>query len=180
MTVCGIDLGNKSRNGIAIYNHSTNNLIDYSYLQYDCKSTAYHHRKKILDQIHKYDNSYDIDYIVFEKVNLFRGKGVSPLANIVSLSYIQATIINEFSEYINISGVDVRTWKSRILGTAKATKEDSIKFVQEKYPYIDLKIPRFIKSNPDAFDWNHDLADAICISMFDDFKYLDKNIMNFK
>src|SRR5690606_32756266 len=99
-----------------------------------------------------------------------------PLSNILSLAFLQCSIIDNFSEEFKITHVDVRSWKSKVLGSAKATKEDAIKFVQERYPYVDLTIG----SNKKPVYCEH-LADAICISLYPDkdMSYIENNLVNF-
>lgn len=165
MNVLGMDIGGKTRNGICLMDSESERIIKYSFIAYDSKRTPLDHRMKILREVENYINKYKVDYIVFERINLFRGKGVSPLANIISLCKLQTTLIDNLSESVSIADIDVRSWKSRILGSAKATKEDSVKYVSKKYPEVDLKIPKYVVKDPDAFDWNHDLADSCLIAL---------------
>lgn len=180
MKILAIDIGGKTRNGFCLMDSETLEIIKSSYVVYDTKSTPWNHRQKILKEIKEYYLPY-ADAIVFERINLFRGKGVSPLANITSLCKLQTTLIDNLSQLINIYDVPVKTWKCRVLSSGNATKEDSIKFVQEHYSYIDLEIPVYSVKNPDKVIYNHDLADSICIA-YAACRYPDiilKNIVNF-
>ena len=58
MIILGIDLGNKSRNSIAVMNEKLE-LLEYSNLKYDPKTTTtWEHRKKICKQIQAYIDKY--------------------------------------------------------------------------------------------------------------------------
>lgn len=181
MNVLGIDIGGKTRNGFCLTNSKTEEIIEYSYITYDYKSTPLNHRFKILSEIERYMKNYQVDYVVFERINLFRGSGVSPLANIISLCKLQTTIIDNLSEKVKISDVAVKSWKSRILKNGNATKEDSINFVSLKYPDVNIKTSKGIKKTSE-FVYNHDLCDAICISLYGcrNKDMLAKNLVNYR
>lgn len=165
MNILGMDIGGKTRNGFCLMNDKEV-ILETSFIVYDNKQTPLDHRFKILSEVNRYLNNYDIKYILFERINLFRGRGVSPLANIISLCKLQTTLIDNLSDKVTISDIAVRTWKSKILGSGNATKEDSIQFVSRKYPNIDIKLPKYKRKDPDAFIYNHDLCDACCIANF--------------
>ena len=182
--VIGIDLGNKSRNAIAVMDHTT--LLDYSSLKYDPKTTTpWKHRKAICQQLHQYIDKYYLtknDYMVFEKVNLFMRGYNSRLSNIMSLAFIQATLINEFSDLINIAEVNVMTWKKEVLGNGKAGKEDSVQFVEINYPQVDLNVVIEHKRKETEYTKDNDTADAICIARYGSLtnpKNLQKNLVNY-
>ena len=133
-------------------------------------------------------NDYAIDVAIFETVRLF-AKGSINLDTIMSLCRLQTTIINEFSTVFDIYSVDVRSWKSRILGSASADKMDSVSFIHRKFPNVEIiDETTHPKKHTIEYALNHDLADAICLSM--SCKYnkvkssgdliLEKNKMNFK
>lgn len=95
--IVGCDLGNKSTNGLALM--SGIDIIDYKYIKYD--KTPYWHRKEIVEVINNWIVKYnmsDNDSMLFERVNLYRGGHISKLSNIMSLAFLQATLINEFSD----------------------------------------------------------------------------------
>lgn len=165
MIVVGIDLGNKSRNGISVIDSNQEKLLDYSYLSYTDSPNPYTHRKKIVDRIREYINNYKVDVIIFEKVNLYVGRHISKLNNIMSLAFIQATLINEFSEDCEIIEVNVMSWKSRVLGSSRADKNDAINFVRKYYPDVNLEILVEHKRKDNEIIINHDLADSICIGI---------------
>lgn len=167
--IIGIDLGNKSRNSISVVDNDLK-LLEYSNIKYDSKTTTtWEHRRRICKQISEYIEKYKLtkdDWIVFEKINMFmRGKN-SRLSNILSLAFIQATIINEFSEKISISEVNVITWKSKVLKNGKAKKEDSVAYVENHYPQVDLNVVVEHKRKDTEYLKDDDTADAICIGVY--------------
>jgi len=183
MIILGIDLGNKSRNSIAVMNEKLE-LLEYSNLKYDPKTTTtWEHRKKICKQIQAYIDKYKLtkdDYILFEQI--FFGRGYSRMANITSLAFIQATIINEFSDKISISEVHVQSWKSKVLGSRSATKDDSVAYVEEKYPQVDLNVIIEHKKKGTEITKDNDTADSICIATYGflvDKKKLDEKLVNY-
>lgn len=175
--IIGIDLGNKSRNAIAVVNGDT--LLDYSSLKYDGTITVWQHRKNICNQIQKYIDKYNLtknDYIIFEKINMFMRGRNSRLVNITSMAFIQATIINEFSDKISISEVNVMTWKKIVLGNGKAKKEDSVAYVEQHYPQVDLTVIVEHKRKPTEYLKDDDTADSICIGLYGNI--VDKSVLN--
>ena len=87
MIVIGVDLGNKSRNSIAVMNENLE-LLEYSNVKYDAKTTTtWEHRKRICKQIKEYIKKYKLtknDYLLFEKI--FFSRGLSRMANITIYS----------------------------------------------------------------------------------------------
>lgn len=166
--IIGIDLGNKSRNAISVVNGL--DLLDYSNLLYDAKTTTpWEHRKKICKQIQEYIYKYNLtkeDWILFEKINGFMHGYKSKLSNITSLAFIQATIINEFSDKISIAEVPVVSWKTVVLGNRAAKKEDSVAYVEDKYPWVDLDVIVEHKRKETEYLKDDDTADAICIGLY--------------
>lgn len=164
--IIGVDLGNKSRNSIAVMDEQ-NNLIEYSRLKYDGSISVWQHRKNICKQIQEYIDKYSLtknDYLVFEQI--FFSRGLSRMANVTSMAFLQATIINEFSEQISICEVHVQSWKSKVLGSRSATKDDAVKYVEEHYPQVNLNIIIPHKRKEDELVKDNDTADAICIAVY--------------
>lgn len=177
----GIDLGNKSRNSICVMDGDK--LLEWSRLTYDGSITVWQHRKNICEQIRKYIKKYKLtkkDYLAFEQI--FFSRGFSRMANVTSMAFLQATIINEFSEKISIIEVHVQSWKSKVLGSRSATKEDAVNFVKENYPDVDLEIVVPHKRKADEIIIDNDTADAICIALYCnkvDKKKLDEHLVNY-
>lgn len=183
--IIGIDLGNKSRNCIVVMDYNYK-IHEYSSLTYDSKKTTpYEHRQKICKQIHEYIKKYNLtknDWLLFEKISSFMHGYRSKLNNITSLAFIQATIINEFSNLISISEVAVVSWKAKILNNMSGTKEDAIDHVEKNYPEINLDIIEYHKRKGDIIVKNHDLADAICIAKYGNLineSKLKENLVNY-
>jgi len=165
MNVLALDIGGKTRNGFALMDTESRELIKTSSIIYDNKLTPLDHRQKILQEVQSYYYYNEVDAIVFERVNLFRAGRISPLANIMSLCKVQCIIIDNMSDLVDIYDVPVRTWKAISLNSAKADKDDSVNLVQKLYPMVDLKVPKYKKKESNEFIYNHDLADAICIAL---------------
>lgn len=163
--IIGIDLGNKSRNSIAVMDGDK--LLEWSRLTYDGTISTLQHRKNICKQIREYIDKYHLtknDYLLFEQI--FFSRGFSKMANVTSMAFLQATIINEFSDDISISEVHVQSWKSKVLGQRSATKEDAVAFIESKYPQVDLDIVVHHQRKGDEIIKDNDTADAICIALF--------------
>lgn len=179
--VIGVDLGNKSRNSICVMDGDK--LLEWSRLSYcDAKNTL-DHRKKIVKQIKEYIKKYNLtknDYLLFEQI--FFSKGLSRMANITSMAFLQATLINEFSDKINIIEVHVQSWKCKVLGSRSATKEDAVALVEKNYPQVDLNIEIQRKRKGTEICKDHDTADAICIALYQqcvDKKKLEEHLVNY-
>lgn len=179
--IIGIDLGNKTRNSICVMQGEK--LLEWSRLNYADSKSAWHHRKKIVKQINEYIKKYKLtknDYLLFEEIAFYRG--ISRMYNIVSMAFLQATIINEFSDKISISAVHVQSWKCKVLGNRSAKKEDAVAFVESKYPQVDLDIIIEHKKKGIEIVKDNDTADAICIGLFGsivDKKKLDEKLVNY-
>ena len=122
---------------------------------------------KIVMKIKEYIKKYNLtknDYLLFEQI--FFSKGLSRMANITSMAFLQATLINEFSDKINIIEVHVQSWKCKVLGSRSATKEDAVTLVEKSYPQVDLNIEVQHKRKGTEIVKDHDTADAICIALF--------------
>jgi len=179
--IIGVDLGNKSRNSIVVMDGTK--LIEWSRLNYSDSANAWEHRKKICKQIKEYIKKYNLtknDYLLFEQI--FFSRGLSRMANITSMAFLQATIINEFSDMISISEVHVQSWKCKVLGGRSATKEDAVALVEKNYPEIDLNIIVPHKRKGDETIKDNDTADAVCIALYPNYvdkKKLDEHLVNY-
>lgn len=179
--IIGIDLGNKSRNSIAVMDGDK--LLEWSRLSYDKSISTWQHRKNICKQIREYIDKYHLtknDYLLFEQI--FFSRGYSRMSNVTSMAFLQATIINEFSDLISISEVHVQSWKCKVLGGRSATKDDAVAFVKSNYPEVDLSIIIPHKRKEDEIITDNDTADAICIAKYGnivDKKKLDEHIVNY-
>lgn len=181
--VLGIDLGGASRNGLALYSNSEKRLVYYSTVKRYESKTNLEHRKNIVKEIKYIQEKYGIDVIIFESIRLF-SYGRIQMQTILSLCKLQTSIIDEFSNVCDIYQVDVRSWKARVLGSAKVEKEFSVSYVKNKYKDIDIYDKIYHpKLKETEIQINHDLCDAICISECLKLDYgilQDKNKMNYK
>ena len=181
--IIGVDLGNKSRNAICVVD-SNNKLLEEISFDYKDAKTTWHHRKAICKQINDYIKKYKMtknDYLIFEEVAFYPGK--SRTDNIVSMSFIQATIINEFSNKISICAVHVQSWKSKVLGSRSATKEDAVEYIEKHYPKVNLDIIEHHPKKGDIIIKDHDKADSICIAIFGNmvgYDYLNNKLVNYQ
>lgn len=181
MYVLGIDLGNKTRTSLVLLLDTK--LIDYCYFNFYESNSAWEHRQKIIHKIKDYIDKYKLtknDYILFEQI--FFSKGLSRMANVTSMAFLQATIINEFSNNICICEIHVQSWKSKVLGSRSATKEDAIAYVETHYPEIDLNININHKRKGIEIIKDHDTADALCLAIFPqyvDINYLNERLVNY-
>ena len=179
--IIGVDLGNKSRNSIVVMDGTK--LLEWSRLNYSDASSAWEHRQKICNQIRDYIAKYNLtknDYLLFEQI--FFSRGLSRMANITSMAFLQATIINEFSDKISISEVHVQSWKCKVLGGRSATKEDAVALVEKNYPEIDLNITIPHKRKGDEVIKDNDTADAVCIALYPNYveeKKLQEHLVNY-
>lgn len=179
--IIGIDLGNRTRNSICVM--QGDKLLEWSRLNYSDSESAWHHRKKIIKQINEYIKKYKLtkdDYMLFEEIAFYRG--ISRMYNIVSMAFLQSTLINEFSDKISISAVHVQSWKSKVLGNRSAKKEDAVAFVEKNYPQVDLNIVIHHPKKGDEIVKDNDTADAICIALFAqkvDIELLNKHKVNY-
>lgn len=181
--ILGIDMGTSGRSGIALWDSSANSILIYDTIRRHDSKNNLEHRLKVIDSIRNICEQYKVDIILFESIRLF-SYGHIQMNTILSLCKMQTTIINEFSSTCDIYQIDVRSWKSRVLGNANVDKDASIKYVQNKYPDINIldEIIKPIKKEI-VLEINHDLCDSICIaeSLKYDYSILqDKNKMNYK
>lgn len=181
--IMGIDLGGSTRMGIALIDNNNGELLDYSTIRIIDTKTPLAHRLKLIDKIHEFNDRYKVDILLYESIRLF-SKGHIQLPTILSLNKVQTTIINEFSNTFPIYQVDVRSWKSRVLGNANLDKYESIKYVTSKFPQVNVldEIIKPIKKET-ILELNHDLCDSICIASSLKFDYSilqDKNKQNYK
>jgi Holliday junction resolvasome RuvABC endonuclease subunit len=182
MIVLGIDIGNKTRTALNVMSSDDYTVYYYNTVLYKDSKTPLEHRKKIVEIINSLIIAYDIDYISFEKINLFSRGSVSHLDNILSLCRLQTTIIDNFSDNFKIRAIFVKTWKARVLGNGNGTKEDAFEYVSKLYPEMDLQLKIWMPRKKEfKVENNYDLADSICISRFsiDHNDLLEKYKMNY-
>ena len=180
--VLGIDIGGATRMGVALTDNNTKRLIYQSSIKRRDVKTNLEHRMNLVNEIHNILNKYPIDIILIESIRLF-SYGRIQMSTILSLQKVHTTLVNEFSDIVDIYQIDVRSWKAKVLGNGNADKNESIRYVQNKYPEIELidEIVKPIKKEI-VLELNSDLADAICISeclKFDDSILKNTNKLNY-
>ena len=89
---------------------------------------------------------YEPDIVVVERVRMFSQSFVST-ATIIALGGLVAVAMDAVYP-VPVFSVDTRNWKSKVLGTVKASKEDAVVFVKKL-----------------GFDVDHDAADAACMAL---------------
>ncbi len=181
--ILAIDIGGATRNGVALFNNNTKKLVDYKTIRRIDAKTNLEHRMNLVKVIKQLYENNPIDIMIFESIRLF-SCGRIQLPTILSLEKVHTTLINEFSDCFDIYQVDVRSWKAKVLGSAKSDKYTSIQYVKSHYPDINI-IDEIVKpkKHETVLELNHDLCDAICISHLLKYDYdclLDKNKLNYK
>lgn len=146
MIVCGLDIGGASNNGICVMNES-GKIIKLLEVPFKGKTKG-EHRRFISSLVRRVVIETEATDILLEAVRLYRGGHISPLADIMSLGKLTGSIIDSCYDICNIHQVQVNSWKSRVLGSKNATKDDSVSFVLKNY---GIKV-------------SHDVADSICIA----------------
>lgn len=181
--VLGIDIGGATRMGVALFDMEEKQLLVHKTIRRIDSKTNLEHRMRLVNTINEIRKDYHIDVLIFESIRLF-SYGRIQMSTILSLCKVQTTIINEFSGCFDIYSVDVRSWKSKVLGSAKADKNDAIRQVMHKFPEVNI-FDEIVKprKKETVIELNHDLADAILISQvlkFDSTILQEKNKMNYK
>lgn len=110
-------------------------------------------RLYILQRVKMLHKRFGFHKIVMERVNLFAGKGTKFISMdaIGALVGLTATIEDwALLAQVEVEITAVNHWKKVILGNGRAQKEDSVRYVRE----------RFKK------DVGHDAADAACLAVY--------------
>lgn len=150
MISLGIDESYKNF-GIAVVNSNKEILQVKSFDFHGMKSKTAK-RQFIAKLIKHAIKKYKPDIIVVERIRLFSQKFLS--ANYIkATSALVATIVdNAFPQCVY--SVDTRSWKSRICGSSKGTKNGdkqvSVKYIRKTY----------------NLELNDDQADAVCIALY--------------
>lgn len=138
MKVLGIDLSTTTAIGFCQLS-----LYELSGVSIDLGRYKSHKVRRRI--VRYYLSQFDPDFVILEKVRLFH-KGFINVDVIKRLGGLTYLIIDSFD--CPIYEIDVRSWKSVILGKANSDKNLAINYVYKKYGV-----------------WTNDnLADAICIA----------------
>ena|SRR3990172_1364666 len=89
---------------------------------------------------------YSPDKIITERVRLF-SKGFIALQSISALSVLLSLIVDIAD--VPVYSVQTSSWKAKILGRGKATKDDAVAFAKRL-----------------GYFGTHDQADAVCIALY--------------
>lgn len=167
INILAVDIAGKARNGFALRD-SNGELLWWNTLPKE-KVDPYIHRQKIIKIINECFLKYDVDIILYEKINLFRASKIS-LPSILSLCKVQTSILDNFSDKATIIEIPVQSWKAMVLhnyGGAHADKDSAINWVIdneiEKHEK-DIKLTTEVGIRKVTTEFNHDLADAIAMS----------------
>lgn len=145
----GVDIGNATRNGIAILNDKEQ-LIYSTNIPYNKKITKGQHRRNVAKQVRELVQEYDVKALIIERVKMHRGGNLSKLTSIISLSKITAAILDNCFDLCSVYDCETISWKANVLGHRDATKEDAVTYVLCTYK---KEVP-------------HDEADAVCECLY--------------
>lgn len=167
MNILSVDIAGKARNGFALRN-SDGTLLWWNTLPKG-KEKPVVHRQKIIEIMNECFNKFDVDIILYEKINLFRASKIS-LPSILSLCKVQTTILDNFSDRATILEIPVQSWKAMVLkgyGGAHADKESAINWVIDNEINkrgLNIELTTQVGVRKVTTEFNHDLADAIAMS----------------
>ncbi len=88
------------------------------------------------------------DFVTVERIRLFSG-GRIQMQSLVALSSLSLVIVDAASP-LEVFSIDTRSWKAKVLGSAKSTKQDAIDFIEG----LKLSVE------------NDDEADAACMAIY--------------
>lgn len=88
------------------------------------------------------------DRIIVERVRTF-SQGFLSTQTIIALGSLVTTIIDHVPEDLPTFSADTRAWKARVLGNAKASKQDAVNHVAQF-----------------GFQVDHDAADSGCMALY--------------
>jgi crossover junction endodeoxyribonuclease RuvC len=156
MKICGIDPGKSG--GLAIIEDGK--LIDYIITPCDDNGVDFN---KVADFLKKH--TPDVVYIEF--VAARPGQGV---CSMFSFGFSTGGL-HGVARALNlvVKTVQPRKWQKTLMGDAKHEKEDTIRFVQEKYPEVNLLATKRSKKPHDG------MADAIGITTYAFFEEMNIN-----
>ena len=147
MYILGIDLGTRHFAMCFMSEHGIYHLeeLDMS------KEKSHKVRRRmvwgLLSELDKDEHIVKPDIVVLEKIILFHKSHIN-VDTIKRLGGLSHLVIDHYWESDSYE-VPVQSWKASVLGSARATKEDAIIYVKDKYG-VETK--------------NDNLADAICIA----------------
>lgn len=166
MIVMGIDMGGATRNGIAIMGDH-DKLLYHCSVPYNKKLGKGHHRRQLSKRISSLVEEFNVNLVLVERIKQFKGKekggekgtNISKMTNMSPLIKLTGAIIDAASQNrsVRVFEVEVRSWKSSVLGDTSSDKEPAINFVKLVYK---IEVP-------------HDEADSICIACYGSRNYIN-------
>ncbi len=147
MNILGIDLGTRH---FAMCFMSENGIYHLEELDMSKIKSHKVRRRTVWNLLTELDQDEHIvkpDMVVLEKIILFHKSHIN-VNTIKRLGGLSHLVIDHYFDAESYE-VPVQSWKASVLGSARSTKEDAIKYVKEKYN-VDTN--------------NDNLADAICIA----------------
>jgi crossover junction endodeoxyribonuclease RuvC len=156
MKVCGIDPGKSG--GISFIEDEQ--LIKVVPMPVDDLGIDFNKVAELL-------KSHNPDVVYIEAVHAMPGQGVCSMFNFG----FSTGGLHGVARALNIvvKTVQPRKWQKTLMGDAKHEKEDTIRFVQEKYPEVNLLATKRSKKPHDG------MADAIGITTYAFFEEMNIN-----
>jgi len=121
------------------------------------KITKHLKRLMITKYIQKLYNDYTFTCVIVEQIRVF-SRGFLSLPAIIAFAQLILTIYNA-TYPVPVYSVDTRVWKKRMNGSAKAQKEDTVKWAKQ-FMTIEIMTKRLWK------ELTHNEADSIALSLF--------------
>lgn len=128
---------------------SNGKVIKYGTLRLTVFKTKAQKRKAIRALVYGLSKRHKPNKIIVERTRVF-SQGFISKKTIMSFGSLLTVIVDSSPGGTPIYSVDTRSWKSKVIGRAAASKQDAVSFARK----LGLR--------PDS----HDAADAICISLY--------------
>lgn len=103
-------------------------------------------RRELRRAVKRMVDAYQPEFIIVERVRQF-SQGQINMASITALASLVTTIVDASS--VPVKSVETRSWKARVLGNAKATKDDAVAYARTH-----------------GFEVDDDAADALAMSLY--------------
>jgi Holliday junction resolvasome RuvABC endonuclease subunit len=142
VTVLGID-ASTARCGFAVIRG--NQLLWAKGLSFASSYSHKARRAAIAEKVRSLCAMWHPDAVIVERLRLFHLGKIS-FDTIVRLVSVWTTILD--ASPVKIFTIDTRSWKKRVLGSAKADKRAAVAYVRRRY----------------QVNVSHDIADAICMA----------------
>lgn len=133
-----------ARTGVAL---SENGRLTWV-AQVSMKGSNTEKRKTVRRVVKRLIKIYAPDFVTVERIRLFSGGNVSAKV-VMSLGALNLSIVDA-ADPVCVYSIDTRSWKSKVIGSAKATKDDAVSFIRG----LGVKVK------------NHDQADAACMALY--------------